>query len=622
VLAGKIFELNRLVFPSVTLKLTADFISEPHTFSFFILSKRQAIDWLIKNLSIQFPKEDRQNSVMYVSLKGRDYPLIADVANAIVENFADLNADTRRSKKSDAEQILEKQLQEAKANLAGAEEMVRRFREVNPKVGSASIMGSSFTDASGLESSVANLNRWIEEANALRARCSGSTNAEDQITAFLDAVTFLSARQSVAAPALQLEANEAAMEKRRVDADYAPQHPAVQENRQKISRLAVKVASALSDLIDKMRSDVSISGAKLRAITEESRRLPAKEVQLLSLERKRATMAEIYSDILTRFNANKMSETSKAGSVSIIDRAVAPIPPGRLETMSKLLMIGLILAFGFGFGPAMAVDYFDKRARTEEDFRRFSTLPFLEGIPIKEGSSKKHDKEKLDERLVASGFEPGIFDEMYRSLRTKILLHLHDEKNKLLVVTSLNIGDGKSLSASNLAIVMAQQKLKTLLIDGDIRKGVQHHSFVLEKKPGLSEILASPEDLTVIPIHSMIQQTHIPNLSLLACGMPVPNPAECMNSQKFRDLTSMLSEWFEVIILDTPPLQVAVDAAILPDAFKHYVVVARVAKTSITAIDKKIDEFPGLRKKILGIVLNGTAVDKKMSSYRYSYYHH
>jgi len=169
---------------------------------------------------------------------------------------------------------------------------------------------------------------------------------------------------------------------------------------------------------------------------------------------------------------------------------------------------------------------------------------------------------------------------------------------------------------------MAQQKLRTLLIDGDMRKGVQHHSFVLEKKPGLSEILSSPDDLATIPINSMIQQTHIPNLSLLACGMPIPNPAECLNSQKFRDLTLILTEWFDVIILDTPPLSVSVDAAMLPDSFKHYIIVARVAKTNIAEIDKKIDEFPGLRKKILGIVLNGTPINKRMKNYRYSYYYH
>ncbi len=623
VIAGKLFELNSLSFPSVSLQLTSDFISDPYDFSCSIVSQRQAIDWIVKNLSVKFPNDDRQSaSVMFVLLKGRDYPLIAEIANAIADNFVAQTANTRQSKKSDVSHIFEKQLQEAKSNLAGAEEMLRRFREANPTVGAANIMGSSLTEVSGLENSVATLKRSIDEAVTLQTRCSANASLEDQLTAFYEAITFLSTKQSVAAPALQVELNEVSAEKRRVDADYAPQHPLVIENRKKIARLAGNVSNALSDVIEKMRSEATSANIRLRTLSEESRKLPAKEVQLLSLERKRATMAEMYSDMQMRYNANKMTETSKTGNVFVVDRAVAPIPPGRLKTMSKLLIIGVILSLVLGVGPAAGLDYFDKRARNEDDCKRFSNIPFLEGIPVREGVSKKADKEKLDEKLVTSGFEPGLYDEMYRSLRTKILLHLHEEKNKLLVVTSLNVGDGKSLLASNLGIIMAQQKLKTLLIDGDMRKGVQHHSFVLEKKPGLSDILSSPDELTTLPINSLIQTTHVPNLSLLSCGIPIPNPAECMNSQKFRDLSSILAEWFEVIILDTPPLRVAVDAAILPEAFKHYIIVARVAKTNIAAIDKKIDEFPGLRKKILGIVLNGVPINRRMKSYRYSYYHH
>jgi capsular exopolysaccharide synthesis family protein len=327
-----------------------------------------------------------------------------------------------------------------------------------------------------------------------------------------------------------------------------------------------------------------------------------------------------------RYNVNKMSEvsTTQGGNFLVVDHAIVPSAPGRLQTMSQLLLMGLAIAFGMGFGPPVGLDYLDKRARREDDCLRFTTLPFLEGIPINGNAQKNNasNKGKIDYKLVAAGFASDTFDEMYRSLRTKILLHLHGEAHKMLVITSLNAGEGKSLTASNIAIVMAQQKLRTLLIDGDMRKGVQHNSFLLEKKPGLSEILSSPDELTTLPVNSFMQKTHIPNLSLLSCGMPIPNPAECMNSNKFRDLTNMLAEWFDVIVLDTPPLRVAVDAAMLPDAFNHYIIVARAAKTNLEALEKKINDFPGLRQKVLGVVLNGAPVDKNMHNYTYSYYAH
>lgn len=626
IMAGKLFELTSIGFTSMSLKLTHDFLNEPHSFSFSILSTRDAVDRILLNLSISFPGsgEDRQSPIMIVTLKGSDYPLITKTLNTIADDFVTNNAQLKRSKKSGDVQVLEKQLEAAKYDLNGADEAMRRFREANPSVGATSIMAPSISEVTNLENSVATISRSIDETVALQSRCNAAIGTEEQFTALFEAITYLSTHQSAAAPGLQVELNEANNEKRRIDADYSPQHPLAIENRKKVERLTARISQALSEVIEKMRTDVALATNKKSNLSAEFQKLPEKEMRYAELERKRSTLAELYSSMLARYNVNKMSETSQTGDVIVLDHAVAALAPGRLETLLRLLLIGVGVGLVMGFGPCIGLDYLDKRARSEDDCRRFSFLPFLEGIPAKRDLNKrdKVEKGKLDRRLVDSGFEPGLFDDMYRSLRTKILLHLHDEAHKMLVVTSLNMGDGKSLTASNIAIVMAQQKLKTLLIDGDLRRGVQHHSFLLEKNPGLSEILSSPDDLASMPISTIIQKTHIPNLSLLSCGLPIPNPAECMNSQKFRDLTSMLGEWYEVVILDTPPLLAAVDAAMLPAAFNHYLMVARVAKTDIVAIDKKVNEFPGLRKKILGMVLNGVAMDKKLSTYRYTYYQH
>ena len=625
VMDGKLSELSSFSFPFVSLKLTREFIVEPQSMTFYIRSLRETVDDILQRLFISFPGGEEKSSIMIVALKGFDYPLTAQTVNGIADDFVRRSAETKQGKKSGSALILEKQLQSARNDLASAEEALRQFREANPTVGAISALSSSLTEVSSLENSLTSLKRSIDDAVALQSRCSGSVTLDDQITALYEAITFLTTRQSVAAPGLQIDLNEAITEKRRVDADYSPQHPIVIENRKKILRIASNISKALSDIIDKMRSDVASASNKRNVISAENQRLPSKELRYAELERKRATLAELYSNILTRYNINKMSEASQGSDVFIVDRAVTPGSPGRFKVLLPLLIIGMVLALGSGFGVPAAFDYLDKSARVEQDCLRFSTVPFLESIPSKKGDTGKRsraDKEKLDDRLVAASFEPDIFNEMYRSLRTKILLHLHDESHKMLVVTSLNVSEGKSLTASNLSIVMAQQKLRTVLIDGDMRRGVQHHSFVLEKSPGLSEILSSPDDITTLPIHSFFQKTHIPNLSLLACGMPIPNPAECMNSNKFRDLTSVLVEWFDVVVLDTPPLRVAVDAAILPEAFNHYILVARAAKTNIDALEKKINEFPGLRQKVLGIVLNGAPIDTKMHNYAYSYYRH
>jgi capsular exopolysaccharide synthesis family protein len=623
--AGKLVELSSFVFPSATLVLTRDFVTNPHSMTFFISSSQAAIDRIQWNLSTKFPGiESQQGSIMVISLKGQDYPIVTQTLNAIADEFVARNTDINRSKKSDAMLTLEKQLQIAQSDLSNIESAIRQFREQNSSIGGNSMLGTSFSEVANLENSITSTQRAIDDALTLQSQCTSGSNLDDQIRAMFEAVTFLSTRQSVAAPSLQAEVTDAANEKRRVDADYSAQHPLVLENRKKIARVSSNVSMALSEVIGKMRTDVISATIKKSAISEEMQKLPAKELRFAELERKRGICAELYSSLQARYNISKMIGSSQNKDVVVLDHAVVPMPPGRLQTMSQLLLIGLAIALGLGLGPAAGLDFIDRRARNEGDCRRFSTLSFLEGIPVKtvKGQNQNTEKDKLDELLVSGSFEPDAFDEMYRSLRTKILLHLHTEAHKMLVVTSLNAGEGKSLTSSNLSIVMAQQKLRTLLIDGDMRRGVQHHSFQLEKKPGLSEILSSPEDFTTIPVNSFIQQTHIPNLSLLPCGMPIPNPAECMNSGKFRDFATILAEWFDIVILDTPPLRVAVDAAILPEAFKHYIIVTRAAKTNFDALEKKINDFPGLSQKVLGIVLNGAPIDRKMHNYTYSYYRH
>ncbi len=624
--AGRISELNSIAFQSVFVKFTKDFLYEPHSVTFNIIGMRDAIDRVLGNLSTKFPGDREsglQGTIMTISLKGNDYPLVTQTVNTIADDFVAHNNEIIRLKKSGNVQILEKQLQSAHEDLENAEGAMRHFREANLSVGTTSGLSSSINEVSNLENSVTNLQRSIDDAVTLQTRSKNATTSDDKLAVMYEAITFLLGHQSVSAPGLQLELNEVSNEKHRIDADYSPQHPMAVENRKKIDNLAKNIFDVLANLIDKMRSDVTVATTKKRNISEEFQKLPAKELQYADLEHRRSSAMELYSSMLNRYTASKMAEETETAEISVLDHAVAPYSQSRFQQLMQLMLIGFLVAIVVGIGPAVILDYIDKRAWSEGDCRRFSNFPFLEGIPINPISdkTKKPSKDKIDPFLVAATFEPYLFDEMYRSLRTKILLHLHNEQNKMLVVTSLDVNEGKSLTSANISIVMAQQKLRTLLIDGDMRKGVQHHSFVLNKKPGLSEILSSQCDLSALPMQSFIQKTHIPFLSLISSGMPIPNPAECMNSNKFRELIPILTEWFDVIVLDTPPLRVAVDAAILPEAFNHYILVARAESTNLVALEKKVGDFPGLRKKVLGIVLNGAPVDNKMHNYKYSYYH-
>ena len=166
---------------------------------------------------------------------------------------------------------------------------------------------------------------------------------------------------------------------------------------------------------------------------------------------------------------------------------------------------------------------------------------------------------------------------------------------------------------------MAQQRIPTLLLDGDLRRGIQHLHFGLEKQPGLSNILSDSSPLSASYLQPSIQSSHINYLSIIGSGSTVPNSAELINSLRFRELLEILSDNFEMIIMDTPPVAVTTDAVGVQDVIHKYMFVVRAGHTNISELNRKIKEFPGLRKKVLGLIFNG-APYRRTEYYQYASY--
>jgi capsular exopolysaccharide synthesis family protein len=241
-------------------------------------------------------------------------------------------------------------------------------------------------------------------------------------------------------------------------------------------------------------------------------------------------------------------------------------------------------------------------------------------------------------------------------------------QDKSLVITSLHAEAGKSTIASNLAISFAQQGLRTVLLDGDLRKGLLHEFFEIPINPGLSDFLTAPIpaaqpsfsavqsqpyfsdirfndqlDLLFKPapqqqasydhsffkqqpsiedyLAAVINKTHVPNLHLIPCGNYLDNPSDLLRSFQFREMKNILSHYFDIILIDTPPLGAVVDSAVIQDMFAKYIIIVKAGKTNIVDLNNKIHEFFKDKDKILGMILNFATVDKKITYYKYSKYY-
>jgi tyrosine-protein kinase Etk/Wzc len=263
--------------------------------------------------------------------------------------------------------------------------------------------------------------------------------------------------------------------------------------------------------------------------------------------------------------------------------------------------------------------------KSVKDLESNTNLKVLATIPviIDEKNVPEHIKSsgELDPKLITSDFAPVLASEQFRFIRTKLSFDSNDA-SRCLIITSISPGDGKSLISSNLAVTFAQQKVSTLLIDCDLRRGVLHKSFNCVKKPGISDMLISSKKITESTLAEGVQETHVPHLYLISSGLQIPNPSELLGSHRMRDLLELFKESFQMIILDTPPIEFIPDALALNTFVHNILLVAREGKTNINDLKYKLNEFSNIGSDFKYVVLNASRDVDAHAYTSYSYYNY
>jgi capsular exopolysaccharide synthesis family protein len=288
-------------------------------------------------------------------------------------------------------------------------------------------------------------------------------------------------------------------------------------------------------------------------------------------------------------------------------------------------MVGPILGLAFGLGIIILMDMLDTSIKSLKDLESKTNLKVLATIPviIDEKNVPEHIKSsgELDPKLITSDFAPVLASEQFRFLRTKLSFD-DDNDSRCIIITSIAPGDGKSLVSSNLAITFAQQKVPTLLIDCDLRRGVLHKSFNCVKKPGISDLLVSGKAVEESLISEVAQETHVPHLYLISSGLQIPNPSELLGSNRMQDLLDTLKESFHMIVLDTPPIEFIPDALALNTFVHNILLVTREGKTSVNELNNKLNEFSKIGSDFKYVVLNASKEVDAHAYNSYSYYNY
>lgn len=299
-----------------------------------------------------------------------------------------------------------------------------------------------------------------------------------------------------------------------------------------------------------------------------------------------------------------VSEDTGVVTVNVIEAAHpgdAPVRPDK----KRILGMGLILGLVLGIGLAFALDFLDQRIHSTEEVAALLGVPVLGLVP--NISSNESPSVRGRKVLLESSSD---ISESYRTIRTAVYFAARDEKTKKLLITSPAPGDGKTTSASNIAIAMAQAGQRVLLLDADFRRPTMHKIFEITPDAGLSSVMSG-----LAPLEKAIYRTEVENLHLLPCG-PIPrNPSEILNGQAFADLLEGLERKYDHIVIDSPPVAPVTDARILGALCDETILVLRAEKSTRRVSEHARASLVSVGANILGVIVNDVPRNRK--GYRY-----
>lgn len=239
---------------------------------------------------------------------------------------------------------------------------------------------------------------------------------------------------------------------------------------------------------------------------------------------------------------------------------------------------------------------------------------------------KKSDNSSTRFLLKNAIMDPSLkfrVEEAYKSIRTNIMLSVMKKGCKTIVVSSSMANEGKTTTTTNLAISISQADQRVLLIDGDLRKPKIHHYFSIPNAPGLTNYLGAAANTRAaqnVDLFSIIHPTEYKNLSVIASGSIPPNPAEVLGSEMMSEFLKEVSQHFDYIIIDTPPINVVSDALPVIRESDGVVLVVRSNSSTHPELQKALDSLKFIDAKILGFVLNYESENRsKYGYYKYNY---
>ena len=555
--------------------------------------------------------------LLEIRFYSRDPQLAARVANTHANNFIEHNFRTRYEATMKASEWLTDQLRELRSKVESSEAQLvdfeRRYNLVNIDE-RQNVLTQRLSDVNH-ELSVAEADR-VQKESAYRQAASGQDPAilEDSLT-----------------EKLQVRLSELRGQHAEARPQFGPQHPRMQRLEEQIKEVESQLAKQRELILARLKDDYQ-SSLKREALVRDLVERQKKEVNELNqrlieyniIRREVTTTKQLYDSLQQQLNEAGISVGLRSSNIRIVDPARVPLGPYSPNVFFNVLL-AFLLSTPVGIALAFFREYLDNTIKTPDEVERYTGLPTMALVPLAEntGAGKKllpaasaAGGDRSEVALATYEQPQSSMAEAFRSLRTAVLLSFPERPPRLLLVTSGQPSDGKTATAINLAVALAQRGSKVLLVEADLRKPSASKVLRTSGSPGLSLFLSGAEQR-----NGLIVPTSVPNLYFIPAGPIPPNPAELLSSGRMKQLLAELSLEYEHVVLDSPPLLSITDATVLSVLVDGVILVVRFGKTTREVVRHMRHMLASVNARVLGVVLNGVALNSvDYYYYYYSYY--
>ncbi len=579
----------------------------------------------------------KNSRLFYIRVEDTDPKLVTELCHSIAHAYIDHNLDKGINSSSDAALWLSGQVDHYNTELEASENALHEFKEKNelPSSSVEEVSKMIRLEMQTYDDALTHTRTKLKELEARHAELSKVS---------IDNVDVLPASELLTSSFLQqLRTQYLAAVKDREEALAGGKG----ENHPQVKAADERVLQAKRALVDEVKNIQGAVGRDLDAVRKQeagdaslyegARKsavdLNLKELEYHRLDRQRSENEKLYSTLVARQKEADLSRRMRVNTVDIVDEPTEPRAPIRPNTMINLgvgSLVGLIL----GIGLAFLREQLDTSMKTPEDVETRLNLTFLGLLPALDDESPSYGRKKRRriERRAEVG-DPGLYvhqhplsgvAEAARTLRTNLHFMSPDKPHRITLVTSSAPSEGKTTVACSVAIAMAQSGQRVCIVDCDLRRPRLHRIFGRVGDAGVTSVLIGDASIGDVakPAKTSTDGQTIPNLWCIPAGSPPPNPADLLQSEKFKKFLAELPEHFDKIVIDSAPLAAVTDSAIISTLADTTLFVIRAFKTSHHLARQGLRALRDVDARVAGAVLNAVDLARGTNSYYYQQYYY